>query len=215
MTNEQMAALIQQGGNDELIPLLWERVRKLFYIRSDEWHRVHAELCADRGITVWDLKQVSYPAFLKAIEAFKPEGGLKLSSYIKYPLLNEIKAIIGGKNAINNAVRLDAPLYTDNEGNEVSGSDLLPDDNAQAYYEQVEESDVYRIVREAVDLLPCEQQSVIKAYFFNSMSLKDIGIIHNRSVEWARQVKVKALNNLRRSRQLRLLYTDKYKNCHF
>ena len=36
MTNEQLAAFIKQGGNDELIPILWERIRKLMYMKSDK-----------------------------------------------------------------------------------------------------------------------------------------------------------------------------------
>lgn len=35
MTNEQLAAFIKQGGNDELIPILWERIRKIMYMKSD------------------------------------------------------------------------------------------------------------------------------------------------------------------------------------
>ena len=39
MTNEQLAAFIKEGGNDELIPILWERVRKLMYMKSDKVYR--------------------------------------------------------------------------------------------------------------------------------------------------------------------------------
>ena len=34
MTNEQLAEFIKQGGNDELIPILWERIRKLMYMKA-------------------------------------------------------------------------------------------------------------------------------------------------------------------------------------
>lgn len=31
MTNEALAELIQQGDNDELLPVLWEKTAKLLY----------------------------------------------------------------------------------------------------------------------------------------------------------------------------------------
>ena len=36
MTNEQLAGFIQSGVNDELIPILWERIRKLMHMKSDK-----------------------------------------------------------------------------------------------------------------------------------------------------------------------------------
>ena len=37
MTNEQLAVFIQQGDSDELIPVLWEKVRKLVYLKSEQF----------------------------------------------------------------------------------------------------------------------------------------------------------------------------------
>lgn len=70
MTNELLAEYIQQGGNDELIPILWEKVRKLLYSKSDSLYRLHKESCSCRGVEMWDIRQASYTAFLEAIKAY-------------------------------------------------------------------------------------------------------------------------------------------------
>ena len=68
MTNEQLAAFIKQGGNDELIPILWERIRKIMYMKSDRVYSALQSRFIQCGYDVWDLKQSCYTAFLKAIE---------------------------------------------------------------------------------------------------------------------------------------------------
>ena len=52
MTNEQLAELIGQGGNDELIPLLWEKVRRLVYMQCDRIYRRAPERFISHGIVL-------------------------------------------------------------------------------------------------------------------------------------------------------------------
>ena len=73
MTNEQLAGFIQSGGNDELIPILWERIRKLMYMKSDKVYNALQGRFQQCGVEVWDLKAgLLYGVSLKAVEGFKP-----------------------------------------------------------------------------------------------------------------------------------------------
>lgn len=65
MTNEMLASFIRQGGNDELIPILWENVCKLLYMMSDKFYSLHQDSCDSSGIEAWDIKQASYGRFSK------------------------------------------------------------------------------------------------------------------------------------------------------
>ena len=95
MTNELLAEYIQQGGNDELIPILWGNVEKILYIKSEQVYRLHKESCSRRGVELWDIRQASYMAFLDAIKAYKPETGNKFTSYLNYPFKNAVNELLG------------------------------------------------------------------------------------------------------------------------
>ena len=41
MTNEALAELIQQGDNDELLPVLWEKTARLLYKMSAQKYALH------------------------------------------------------------------------------------------------------------------------------------------------------------------------------
>jgi len=88
MTNEQLAGFIKAGGNDELIPLLWANIKKLMYMKADRAYRLYNGACDKAGVTPMDIKQVCYNAFLKAIEAYKPDGNRKakngMKNYVNY-----------------------------------------------------------------------------------------------------------------------------------
>ena len=75
MTNEQLAEFIKQGGNDELLPLLWEKTHKLIYMHCSRLYSCNIERFKRHGVDEWDLKQSAYEGFLAAIKACNPEKG--------------------------------------------------------------------------------------------------------------------------------------------
>lgn len=75
LTNEQLAEFIQQGGSDDLKPVLWERVRRLLYMRSSRYFRRYTEYCNKHSVTEWDLKQQAYPAYEDALKGFDISRG--------------------------------------------------------------------------------------------------------------------------------------------
>ena len=67
MTNEALAALIQQGGNDELLPVLWEKTAKLLYKISAQTYTLYKDTMKQHGIEPEDLNQEAYNALLGAV----------------------------------------------------------------------------------------------------------------------------------------------------
>lgn len=43
MTNEKLAELIQEGDNDELLPLLWDKTRLLIYKKCGRLWQFYSE----------------------------------------------------------------------------------------------------------------------------------------------------------------------------
>ena len=69
-------------------------------------------------------------------------------------------------------------------------------------HQQTDELSIRRMeeeaVAEAIDTLPEPQQSVIRMYFYDGMTLREIGRAFRRSAQWASDVKQKAQDVLRR-----------------
>lgn len=85
MTNEEMALAIKQGRK-EMIPILWERVRRLVIKLTYSYYTRHQALCKRASVTEADLLQEAYFGFVKAIEAYSPASGCKFVSYMGYPI---------------------------------------------------------------------------------------------------------------------------------
>ncbi len=114
MTNEQLAALIGAGGNDELLSLLWEKMRKFYRMASDKYARQHANKCTQCGVTADDIRQESYFAMLDSIKAYndrKPEQeALHFISFCGFHFRHYADLLIGNnrrgthKDPLKNAV---------------------------------------------------------------------------------------------------------------
>lgn len=212
MTNEQLAVFIKQGDNDELIPILWERVRKLMYMKSDKAYNALQSRFVQCGVDILDLKQSCYIAFLKAIEGYKPDGKNKFTSYLSYPFKNAVRELTGVRihknEPLNNCTSLDEPLK--DEELDFTLADTIADDNAVNAVELVEQEDNYRILHEAVDKLQEPMNRVINAYYFENKCLTKIGEEMSVSTERIRQIKDKGLRCLRCSKVLLKLYYEQF-----
>lgn len=77
MTNEQLAQFIQQGGNDELLPLLWDNTRLIIYKKCGQIWRFYSEKLTLHGYSLDDLEQEGYNALVCAVGQLKIEKGYK------------------------------------------------------------------------------------------------------------------------------------------
>ena len=200
MTNEQLATFIKQGGNDELIPILWERIRKLMYMKSDRVYSTLQSRFNQCGYDVWDLKQSCYTAFLKAIEGYKPESGNKFTAYLSYPFRNAVNELLGVRThkhePLNDCTSLDVPLKEEEpDGNALV--DMIADETAVNAPERVELADDYRVLHEAVERLKEPVNHVISEYYFHDKKMPQIAKEMGISIERVRQYKAKGLRRLR------------------
>lgn len=213
MTNEQLAAFIKQGGNDELIPILWERIRKIMYMKSDRVYSALQSRFNQCGYDVWDLKQSCYTAFLKALEGYKPESGNKFTAYLSYPFRNTVQELTGirtkqqKQEPLNDCTSLDMPLNND-EPEKLTLADTIADDNAVNAPERVELADDYRVLHEAVERLKEPVNHVISEYYFQDKKMPQIAKEMGVSIERVRQYKAKGLRCLRHSPLLLQLYRE-------
>lgn len=206
MTNEQLAEFIQQGGNDELTPILWERVRKLLYMIANKYYSGHSEMCAKCGVTVWDLKQQAYSAYMGAVMAYSVEKGYQFTSYLDLQFKAVIRPLFG-KDLLNSAENLNAALSADNE-NGAEVIDLVADNTAFDDFERIDAADTVAVVRSAVGRLPGELKDVIYLHYYENLSIRAtahrLAIAENEALNRNRR----ALKLLRQDRELKQLAAE-------
>lgn len=211
MTNEEMARLIQTGRT-EWIPILWERVRKLAARLACSYYSRHYGLCRHAGVTDEDLMQEAYFGFIQAVHSYRPESGYLFTTYLHYPLTNCFRAATGQRTAkgkqepLQHAVSLSTPTGEDDS---LTLEDMLEDDTVPEAFEQIEITDMQKIVREELARLEDDrQQEAITAYYLRRQTYQAIADRYGVSLGRARQIIQTGMLKLRQSRRLRELYGE-------
>ncbi len=215
-TNEELAAAIQDGQR-ELIPVLWDRVQKLLYAKSTGFYYMHTDTCIRCGAEPDDLKQECFPVFLKALEAFDRQRGLKFMTYTAYPLKNAFNALLGlrterGKHEpLNHAVSLDAPIDAE-DSNSCTLLELIEDEASADFVQRIDNDDEAAFVRRIVDTLPEPDKCVIRALYFESLTLQATAEKLAVSLSAVRNAEQRALKQLRKNPELRRMYREQMRH---
>lgn len=196
LTNEQLAEFIQQGGNDDLKPVLWKRVRRLLHMRSSMYFRRYTDYCNEHSVTEWDLKQQAYPAYEDALKSFDSSRG-KFTTILVFNFRKSIRQLFKN-DPLNTADRLDRII--DTGGGDTALIDFIADDTAESPFELIEENsqqeETARILRKCIDSLEEREKAVIDGYFYNGETLRSIGNAFGISGVRVQHIRDKALRNM-------------------
>ena len=220
MTNEHIAALIGEGGNDELLPLLWEKMLRFYRMAALKYAQLHKNRCAQCGITYEDILQESYFAMLDGIKAYNersPEQTtLHFISFCGIPFRNRAAALIGMRTKagraepLNNSLySLDEPIRSDDGDEGISRGELIPDETAEEPFREIESTDYLRDIRDTVQAALSDQPrdlDVIEHFYYKGETLGGIGAAIGISTERVRQLRQRALRRLYKNNHLRELY---------
>lgn len=97
VSNEELAIAAKDGdvgARDQL----WEQTYRLAFKIAIK----HKDFVARYGHDVDDLKQVSYFAFVYAIERFTPSKGFLFNSYLRRAILHALYGLLGYRGYIKN-----------------------------------------------------------------------------------------------------------------
>lgn len=129
LTNEQLAEFIQQGGNDDLKPVLWERVRRLLYMRSSRYFRRYMDYCTEHGVAELDLRQQAYQAYETALQRFENGRG-KFNTVLGYAFKSNIRSLFK-RDTLNCAESLDRIIDNGSGDSDTVLLDLIADDTSK------------------------------------------------------------------------------------
>lgn len=206
MTCETIAELIQEGGNDELLPLLWEKTRALIYMKCSQYWGLYSTKLERFGYSLDDLRQEGYNALIFAVKNYKSDNEYKLTSYLNYALKNVIRGLLsGGSDVLNQpgTQSLEQPIDENSEGDTLLVGDVVPDERAAAVFEEIERRNGYTVLYEAIDGLPPDLREVVREHYFKGLTFQQIGERLGLSRDQAWQLHRKAIKELRHNRALK------------
>ncbi|MBO5670827.1 MAG: sigma-70 family RNA polymerase sigma factor [Clostridia bacterium] len=213
-TIEELASEIQ-AGDKSLIPELWGRVQRLYLRKSFDYYGSHRVQCDRAGVTVEDIQQQAFFAFLKSVEAYEPQCELSFSSYIKYPFLNEMQELTRTRTSgqrqdvLCSSVCSSLDREIDNEdGSSNTIGDFVPDPDALYFIELIDDQSAGEMVRAEVRKLPEPVCTVIQLFFFAGQTLGQIADKLGITPQRVQQQKQRGLVELSRRRVLIDLWNE-------
>lgn len=204
MSIDELAAAVQAGDNSKLCEL-WDKISGFVKWKASRTMTALELLNNAYRVEFDDLYQSGYFAMLSALETYKPESGPFLS-WLVYYLQTAFAETAGYRTkqgrAENAAARLDAPLNDD--GQQSSLADLVPDHTAQEAFENIEEKEyqkqLHKALEDALEELPEKQGDVLRLRYFGKQTIGEAGGSLGVSAEQVRQMEQKGLRALRQSK---------------
>ena len=211
-TNEELAMMIQDGDKTR-IPELWERVRGIYLKKAFRYYGSHKPLCDRCGVTIEDIQQQSFFAFLRSIEQYEPECELAFTSYIDYPFRTEMQELTRTRSSgqrqdcLNRCSSLDTPIETD-DGTADTIGDFVPDPDALYFVELLDAQSVATMIRNEVKQLPEVECAIITGVFFDGQTLGQIADALGITFQRVSQLKKRGLVLLSKRRALVDLWNE-------
>ena len=213
MTNEQLAWNVQ-NGNRAALAELWGAVRPLLLSMAWKFYQKQGkERCSSHGVTLEDLQQETFFALCDAVQAYKPEKGYQLTTYLSRATENRFRACMGiqGKaDALNHADRLERPIPGDEEGREQG--DILPDEEAEAALlavdDQEEQAHFHNVLEQALGELSVVQSAVVRHRFTQKHTRQQTAQALHITPQEVRREEARSLQLLRGKPAVLALRTD-------
>lgn len=223
MTNEELVEKIQQGERD-LIPELWEQVRRFVAKVAKKWaggakpgrgyHEVNdfAE----------ELIQEGYIAFVEAVESFDASKGTVFLTHLDWYLKSHFlqacadasgisrgvyeRALVakrqgqlGQITAILSPTSLNMPVGDGPEKEKVELGDFLfdPADHIADLEEQIYQRELHDKLEEALSKLSTEEQKAIRSRYYDEKTFLEVATMLGVSQYQAKRTEERALQKLR------------------
>jgi RNA polymerase sporulation-specific sigma factor len=207
-TNEELAKFIQ-NGHTELLPQLWEQMHDIIRTIATCYMRIYGFKLTACGISRDDIYQEGYFALIKAVKAYKPDTGFKLTTYLNYHMKNCIRFLIGKKNdAVLRSDSLDKPITGDKD---LTLGGVISDPDSEAEIIGIIENEYQRQLHAALDVFlnrldPTVKEAIV-GHFYNNVSFQEMAEKNETTPQVELNLFNKGLRKLRQSKTLQTLKT--------
>lgn len=204
MSNEELVVLIQNGEHD-YIGQLWEQVNGL--VKWKAGHIIAPYECI-HGIEFDDLINTGFLAMVAAVAGYSPDKGTFSNWFIyylqtKFAEVTGYRTVKGQREPLNNALSFS---YAVGEDSDTDFGEFQPDPVAAADMDAVEEAEFQNQLHVALEVellrLPAEFREILRLHYYDGLNLRDIAKLQGVSKSRIGQVKLKALEELRKPKHL-------------
>lgn len=173
MTNEELVAMIQAGERDRL-PQLWSQVERFVAKRANH------VMTNSGGIEFDDLYNSGYLALVAAVDTYKPDKGMKFTSWLAFALQNAFGNAGGWKGKKNDALRkamsLDAPIDGEDDSDPLAQivEDTAAAQDIQAVEDKIFQEQLHAALERAMQQLTTEEVEAIRGKYFEGRKLSSV-----------------------------------------
>ena len=205
MTNESLVKAIRAGAREKALALLEQNAGIMRRIALRYWPTAQR----NRGAEFEDLTQAAALGLLAAVDAWDEDRGNFLTVAVFY-MRRELCTLLGlrGRERLENAappLSLCAPLDADEE---TELMETIADENAEDPQAAAEESELRRIVREAVEELPPPGAEAVKGHRLDGKPWAQLAAETGRSAEELRKAEQVSMRQLSRKKKLLYLWHE-------
>ena len=154
------------------------------------------------GVGVEDLISIGTIGLIKAINTFKSDKNIKLSTYASRCIENEILMHLRRNSRIKTEVSIDEPLNVDWDGNELLLSDILGTEEDLVYKDIEDEVDL-NLLEQAMDILSDRERTIIELRYGighddEEMTQKEVADLLGISQSYISRLEKKIIRRLRK-----------------
>ena len=209
VSNEELAMKIK-AGEKELIPVLWEQIKRLIWRKAWGLWVNWQERCQDMGVEYGDICQAGFFAMMKAVETYDPCGEYAFTTYLNFPMKSEFSKLIGKRttkeDAIAHSRRFESQISSDKDGDALTLYSTLADTSAESDMEGVIELEYAHSLRDALEKalnkLSPKWAHIVRSRYFEGKSGVEVAAELGLTGARIHNIEREAFRKLRKDRQL-------------
>lgn len=194
-----------QSGQDELLPALWNKVRRLVISRAVLYWKVGLSVRGSTSFEVEDLIQAGFLAVTKAAKTYRPNSEARFTSYLcNFFLKTAFSEVCGIRTSKRDCLQYSGSLNIEiGEDGTEELTDLIPDPEQDVEVRVLDElfnRELHEKLEECLINLRPEQETILRRRFYDGQTLNEIADELEISGEAVRQREQAALNELYENR---------------
>ena len=157
----------------------------------------------NKKLDMQDLVSVGSIGLIKAVDSYKPDKNIKLATYASRCIENEILMYLRKANKSINDLSLDDTLSSDDEGNNLTLGEIIPD--SKIVYEEIELKDQKSYLIQSISKLNDREKLIMSMRYglngHKEITQKEVADYMNISQSYISRLEKKILHKLKREMQ--------------
>lgn len=191
---ELVKAFQEQNDISAKSELIEHNLRLVMYI---------AKRFENKKLDMQDLVSVGSIGLIKAVDSYKPDKNIKLATYASRCIENEILMYLRKINKSLNDLSLDDTLVNDDEGNNLTLGEIIPDNKIA--YEEIELKDQKSYLIQSISKLSDREKLIMSMRYglngYEELTQKEVADYMNISQSYISRLEKKILHKLKREMQ--------------